>query len=252
MPTAFEVHEQTTAFVVYLQGKSKAHQSPDFVQAALYSLTLSTVRAHRAIGVLVHAGWAPEAAVLVRTILDLNVSALAILMSVNPRLAAFKYFYSGTRDVSRDQAYSAEDRRATRAEIQKAYKLLPEADRAAAREALKDKSRAYWFSPEFSGPMELVTKYGIEGMPFIYSLFSSVAHGGYLGGRLYADDPTTSDMEPHLPPGRRARNILLTSSRYVAALLDLRDAYERLGLAKELETLRVLIVDVMKANDKPE
>lgn len=68
--------------------KAKYDSSPnDIVRDALFVLSHDAICVHQAIGQLVFTGWSSPAAPLVRTLLDLTVSMLAILNGTTPPLS---------------------------------------------------------------------------------------------------------------------------------------------------------------------
>ena len=229
-------HEAALDFAIACNQLSKAKydKAPDdIVRAAIFVLHHDAVITHRAVRALVEAGWSSSGAALVRTLFDISISALAILNSSDSNLAAFKYFYSNYRETARDQSYEPEFRREMRAVIRTRIQSLPTKDRAAALEFLKLKDRPYWFADEWHSPSEVIVKFGLPGMDWMYKQFSAAAHGGFFGLRLFRDRGDDFDVNPRLPFGSHAELVLAASTRLLFDLCRLRIESEPLPLARK-------------------
>lgn len=112
----------------------------DIVRGAVFNIFHDAVILHRSIGKLVFDGWSSSAAILVRTMLDLIVSMVAVLKSKNPPLSAFRYFNASYRQLSRNETYSSEFRRGARGLVRQQIGLLPKENRPAALQFLKEKT----------------------------------------------------------------------------------------------------------------
>jgi len=211
--------------------RAKYESSPnDIVRDALFVLAHDAICVHRAIAQLVLSGWSSPAAPLVRTLLDLTVSMLAILNGASPPLGAFKYLYSNFRRFGRDMERSPADRARIRKQVRERIGQLPVTQRHDALKAYAEKDRAYWFAPEWSSPSAVIEQFGAPGMAEFYRQFSAAAHGGFFGLRLFRDDPDRIDINPRLPPGKHALSVIFISAKLVVELTRGRDSYERLGL----------------------
>ena len=222
------------AVAVQGRSQSKFAQAPnDLVRDALFALTHDAVCVHRAIGTLVDAGWSGPGAALLRALIDLNVSTLAVVNSVNPRMAAFRYLYSGLRRHSRDQSFSSTQRKLIFAQIRKRIHMLPAELRGEALSVIRERDRPYWFSEEFKSPTDVLDRFGAPGMVWAYLQVSAAAHGSMIGLRSFRDDPDRIDINPQ-PFGPKALALDISSCRFLTSLLELRDAYERLGMAAQI------------------
>ena len=202
----------------------------DIVRNALFNIFHDAIILHRAVGDLVFGGWSSAGAIIVRTMLDLTVSMMAILNSQNPTLSAFKYFNSSFRQLSRDNYYSSEFRRGVRGLVREQIGLLPLEDRTLAFQFLKEKDRAYWFWEEWKNPSEVISKFGSSKLQDAYKGLSSAAHGGFIGLRVYRDRFNDYDINPRLPIGKQAALVTVSSSKYLNELISIRSQYESLGL----------------------
>jgi hypothetical protein len=217
----------------------------DIVRDAIFALSRDAVIIHRAIGDLVVAGWSGPAAALLRTLMDIQVSILAVVNSANPQLAAFRYFYSMYRAFSRDDKhYDSESRRQARETMRSRIVSLPDADKPVALWFLREKDRPYWFAEEFHTPAELIQRFGTADLSDLYRQLSSAAHGGFLGLRLFADNPEDQGVNPQRPIGNKAVGVALASARFLIEVTALRNRCEGLGLETECQFFRERLHEV--------
>lgn len=220
--------------------------SNDIVRDALFTLLHDATIVHRSVGTLVLSGWASSAAILVRTVLDISASAAAILRGKVPALNAFRYFYAGMRRLSRDERHPSDQRKRLRAQMRARVESLPVELKSAAVAALNEKDRKYWFSPEWSGPKEVLQAASIEGIAEIYQQLSASAHGGFMGFRLFHDNPDSWGINPRLPLGEKSLVVLTMSSRFLVELVSMRNDYEHLGLEPKCQQLRDQLCTLQK------
>ena len=212
----------------------------DIVRDALFALSQDAVITHRAVGRLTGAGWTGSSAVLLRTLMDLQISAAAILNSQNPKRAAFRYFYASYRRLGRDQqSLSREFRASAREVIRERIRQLPESQRKAALTFLKEKDRPYWFGEEWSSPSKVLEQF-VPDLVDPYLRLSAAVHGSFLGSRLFREDPDGRSVNPE-PPGLKAMEARLTSSRFLVDLTRMRSRAEGLSLEQEADVLRNLL-----------
>lgn len=219
-------------------------RSSEIVSSALLALAHDAVIAHNGVGILVRNGWSSAAAPVVRTMLDLTVSMLAIVNSGKPRLAAFRYLHAGYRTVNRDTAFSKRLRSGVRTLLRDRLNQLDTTDRIAAIEFLRDKERAYWFGSEWKTPNDIVMAFGSKDTQWAYRQFSAAAHGGFLGTRVFRDHPFAMDINSRLPSGRNSAVVSLRSSRILIELVCLRDEWEQVGLRHICPKIRELFRQV--------
>ena len=231
------LHEPAIELVVELQAASRRkyeHAPNSLPRDALFIITHDAVRVHRAIGSLSDAGWAGPGAALLRTLLDLIVSSLAIVNSASPPMAAFRYLYSGFRRHSRDQDLPATARRNMFDQIRIRLRLLPDALRHEAIAVVREKDRPYWFCPEFPSPTAVLKAFAPPGMDWTYLQLSGTAHGTFFGLRLYREEPDLISINPDVV-GRRATILDLSSSHLLVQLLRIRNVAEELGLDGQID-----------------
>lgn len=101
------VHKKAIIFAVEANraSKQKYEDEPNsIVRDALFAISHDSVCTHQAILFCCAEGWSFAAGVLARTLMDLFISTIAITKSATPHLSGFKYFYSGFRNMMRDEA----------------------------------------------------------------------------------------------------------------------------------------------------
>ena len=238
LPTIFHNRVIEAAVELQRQSKAKFDNAPDdLVRGSLFVLTHDAVTVHRSIGTLAEAGWPAPAAILLRTAMDLGISAMAIVHSTSPPMAAFRYFYAGFRRHSRDQGLSPATRKHMFDQIRKRIALLPTELRPAAIAVVKEKDRPYWYGQEFETPSTVLERFAPPGAAWVYSQLSGAAHGSFMGMRLYREEPDKISINPE-PLGRRAFFADLSSSRLLVDLCDLRNTIEGLDCGPLVSALR--------------
>jgi hypothetical protein len=241
----FEWHERAIELAVLgseRSAKKYADAANDIVRDAMFNLSRDAVIAHRAIGDLVIRGWSGIAAALLRTLMDIQISMIAIAKSADPKLAAFRYFYSSYRAFSRDhRLFDPESRRSMRQTIRDRITSLPERDRPAALEFLKERDRSYWYSAEFGSPSTVLERFATPDLLRTYRELSGAAHGGFFGVRLFSDDPDDRGINAQVPPGLKAISVALASTRFLVEVTSIRNEIEGLDLKKLCADFRLLI-----------
>jgi hypothetical protein len=241
VPTIF--HEPAIQLVVDVHAASLAKHAKapnDLVRDAFFVLSHDSVRVHRAVGHLVDSGWSAPGAALLRTLVDISISAIAVSRSAQPKLAAFKYLYSGLRRHSRDQKFTSAQRRGMFAEIRRRLDQLPDPLRAEALVVAQQKDRPYWFAPEWSSPSMIIDQHGDPDMKWVYMQLSAAAHGSYLGMRLFRDNPDEISINAD-PIGPRALTVDLTSARWLIEIARIRADVEGLDFEDRITDLAAQI-----------
>jgi hypothetical protein len=217
---ATAAHEQS---IVRFRG-----QPNDIRRDAFFVLSHDAIVVHRAIGSLADAGWSGPGGALLRTLMDMNVSALALAQSAEPSLAAFRFLYSGFRRHWRSQHLDRAARQHMFAQIRQRLDLLPADQRAEAMRAVKDRDRPYWFAPEWPKPSALIDQFGSAELVWVYQQLSAAAHGTFLGSRLYRENPDDMGINPE-PRGPRALTLDFSSCRFLVEVVRIRNGVEQLG-----------------------
>jgi hypothetical protein len=235
-------HDAATVYAFRVQKciSKKAEEDPKnlVAAAALSTLAHECVCLHRAISDLARAGWAFAAPILLRSLLEAGISIAVIIESARPDVTAFKYFYSYVKDFLRDPAthpapvLEFEDR--IRAEAEAGIKanmaqMSPE-DSATAEEWLrKPSSGHFWYSDEFSGPTKILEKHFSSETLYLYRTLSSAAHAGFIGMRMFRDDPELRDINPRKNDVGAIGMAMVLSAKLLADITRVRAKFARVG-----------------------
>ncbi len=244
------VHRKAIVFAIETNKESqKKHegQPNSIVHDALFAISHDAVCTHQTVLACCAEGWSFAAGVLARTLMDLFISTIAITESSTPRLAAFKYFYSGYRNMMRDENFPKDARDHARQQCRDRLGMLEDDIRRAAMRFLHhERKMAYWYADEFTRPSKVLEHY-VPAFAKPYLNLSAVVHGGFLGMRLFRDEPEEFDVNPR-PTGRSADRVMVVSSAVLAHQTIRRATYEGLSmvaeypkLLKEIETVKMAV-----------
>jgi hypothetical protein len=236
------IHDAAIGYVVKVQGasfqKAEQEQSDLVATSALSVLSHEMVCLHRAIKDLSLAGWAFAAPILLRSMVDAMCSIAVIANSDRPDVAAFKYFYTFTKDFLHDPtrapdvvaAKEAPIRAELEASIIEHMAQMTEGDQQAASNFQKQPPAGYyWYSDLFRGPTEIIKQFFSSDMLHTYKYLSLSTHAAFIGMRLFRDDPGLQDINPRKDPGAAgfamigSSRMLLESSRAIVLFRGLGD-----------------------------
>ncbi len=195
-------------------------------------LSHDAICVHRAIGVLVDAGWPAQGAALLRTLLDMNISALALAHSQSPPLAGFRYLYAGLRRHHRDRRLPGAARRQMFQQIRDRLRMIPQFLRQEATKVVKEKDRPYWFTPEWPNPGSIAEEYGSPELRWVYLQLSGAVHGTFLGSRLFRENPDSKSINPEESAGPRGLSLDFASCRFLLELSRIRAAWDECDLRR--------------------
>lgn len=221
----YELHEAALDYAV--QVNQRVHEQPEneryrVARGALLVITHDITCLHRATKDLSLKGWAFAAPILLRSMLDGLCSLLAVTQSVSPDLAGFKYFYASAVSTDVDPAFRERTEKETAENVAQHLPMMKPEDQIAAKEFLQRKRPlAYWFQDEFESPIKLLRRFAQEDIVAMYRLFSATSHLGFIGGRLFRDDPNSLDINPR-PDFRAMGFAMVGSSRMLAEAMRLR------------------------------
>jgi hypothetical protein len=199
---------------------------------ALYSLTADLFGMHRAVLSVCEDGWAFTAVVLLRSMMDLLLSVVVIAESEpEAEYRGFKYTHFFMKAQMNNPDLSSEARADLRAQIEDGIGKLPLAQKERAKHFMfKERLLGYWFCPEYKRPSDVLDRLSRPDIRFNYDLYSSGAHGGFLGLRVLKDKP--DQVHPNPRPDARSQHLALAgSSRILLEGMHIWDAFE-LGGAK--------------------
>ncbi len=202
---------------------------------------------HRSIRELCERGWTPAAGVLIRTLLDLYINILAIVIKPeDSEFMAYRYLLAFQLGRVNDSSLDKQARKQHGKELQEALVHLSPEDQTRMKAVLEDKaSRSYWFQPEHRSPSELLKKTKGE-MPSLYRTFSGSTHGGVVGSALLDDEPDNFDINPKQHP-RRTPLAIAASSRLLLEITFLRDSAQGTGQTAGYHFIKDKIFLPMKA-----
>lgn len=252
--TGLEFHDLATELAWESQeiaGKKIDHQSFPIENYAIFNIFHDAMIIHQSVRGLVYNGWSSSGAILIRTMIDLTISLVAIVKSKNPKLAAFRYFNSNHRQIMRDPTFSSQLKREIKELIRNQINQLPKQDVSEAYNILKEKDRAYWFWNEWSSPTKVLKEFASPHVLEEYQRLSSAAHGGFYGLKYFRDRFSEYSIAPRLPIGMQATLVSVSSSRKLIELVSIRSSFEDLGLEpicsklrESIETIQILKEDL--------
>ena len=197
---------------------------------ALYALSADLFGMHRATLSLCRDGWAFAAVVVLRSMIDLLMSA-AVITETEPEAEyrGFKYVYFFCKAQFLDPGLSIEERTTVRRQINEGIGRLPPAQQQRARDFMfQERLYGYWFCPEFRRPTDVLNELSNPDIRALYDIFSGGSHGGYLGLRVLKDEPDRVNPNPRADP-RSQHLALVTSTRFLIETVNLRDSFENGG-----------------------
>jgi hypothetical protein len=194
---------------------------------ALYTLTADLLGMQRAVLSLCEDGWAFAAVVLLRSMMDMGITAAVITEKVpEAEYRGFKYTHFFLKAELKKAALPPEVLAAHRAQIEAGIRKLPPAQQQRAKDFIyHERVRAYWFCPEFASPTEVLDNLFSPDIRSMYITFSGGSHGGFLGLRILKDQPDSIHPNPRADP--RAQNAaLIVSTRLLLDIMRMRDWFE--------------------------
>lgn len=209
---------------------------------ALANIHYTAILSHRGIRTLCEEGWTLLSTVLLRTMLDHIINCIAITaIPERANYMGFKYFAPLPMKLATDPVMTALERKDARERLESFVDRLPAGDQSEAKEFIKkSKPTAYWYSPEFQRPSDVLKKASVP-LASMYSMFSGPAHGGFSFQVFFNDHSSVQDINPreHLQWSRRA---IEASSRFLLEIGHARCVWDDLGHEEEYEKLQQRII----------
>ncbi len=231
--------------------KKFSNENFPIVNYAIFNIFHDSLIIHQSIRGLVYNGWSSSGAILVRTLMDLTISLIAIVNSKNPTLAAFRYFNSSHRQAMRDKTFSSETKKEIMKLIRQQIGQLKPEDKASAYKFLRERDRPYWFWEEWNSPRKVIEAFASPHVLEEYQTLSSASHGGFYGLKIFRDRCDEYNITPRLPIGKQAVLVSVFSSQKLIELVSIRSGYEDLGLEpiyielrESLEKIEILKQDL--------
>jgi len=200
---------------------------------ALYALTADLFGIHRAILCLCENGWAFASVALLRSMIDILINAAVITeRESEAEFRGFKYTHFFLKAQLHKGALSQEARTAVRTQINDGIRRLLPADRRRAEDFMfQERLRNHWYCPEFIRPTDVLDRLASPGIRFIYDTYSGGSHGGYMGLRLFKDDPDLVHPNPRAD-ARSQYSAIAASTRIMLDTMNIRDHFENDGAHK--------------------
>ena len=159
------------------------------------------------------------------------IQTMAITLHDKPELMGYKYMYSSSKKGINEQLFPAAERVRAKRTADDGLKLLPEEYQDEAKQFIfQDKLPNYWYAAEYRSPKDLLEKF-MKGWEDVYDGLSQAAHGGYIGSRLFRDNPDEFSLEPRTP-GKAAQRILSLSARFMLDQTLYRANFANLAVAQ--------------------
>jgi hypothetical protein len=227
-------HEKLIVFSSFLQNES-SKKKPEtttnhLAVSALTRMHSDLICIHRAILTLCKDGWPFIVPVLVRTMLDIILSAAVIANADEPSYMGFKYFFLGFKQRLTESDVHEEEKTKIREELDRSLEILNDDAKEKARGWFyRGRLLTYWFSPEFARPNDVIEAYASPEIQWLYKKYSGSTHGGFIGLSLLRQESDRIDINPRQDKG--ATLIALSGScRIVLEFFRLRNIFEALYL----------------------
>ncbi len=232
---ALSVHDDTDAYCLELNdGISRRPTDFPLGGSALHAISADALAIHRSVFSLCVDGWAFVTPALLRTQLDLILSATVIAHEAEQRdYMGFKYMFSFCRDDYQTGDITSE----CMGRIDAALAALKEPFRARAAQSLSSaQKQTYWYRPEFRSPADINKRLMSCESKVLYEILSRASHGAFFGLRYLRDTP--NDIHPHPRPDRASQSrALLISSRMMLELSRIRGWVESVAPTPAREAL---------------
>jgi len=217
---------------------------------AFYSISANMLALHRAVLTLCFGGWAFSVPILLRTMFELYLQILVI--GKNKKDAEYMAFlcnYWFLKHNINDPTFSNEAKQQFRKQIEDGLNRLDEETRKKAKHFIfKERMRRFWYSPEYSGPTDVLEKFGRSDLQFIYTHYSSASHGGLLGLNMLKDQPDS--IHPNPRADKRSQNMaLVSSSRLTLEASFARAQLESCNVSDAYQALLSELLGLKKAVD---
>ncbi|MFI5167026.1 MAG: DUF5677 domain-containing protein [Thermoanaerobaculales bacterium] len=220
------------------------HGGP-LLHGSMLSMTGDILCLHRAVWCLCDGGWAFAAPVLLRTMMDLIISAVAVVSRKDDsEFMGFKYMYGFQKAglASRNVTHSAKED--AQVDLEKAIEHMNPDDQARARTFLGAKlGTSYWYSPEYSSPSDVLdTAVQSPHLKSLYKGLSGATHAGFAGLREFRDHPEVIHSMPRMDKAAQNRALAL-STRLLLEFAVLRASVEAPSAVQQCRQLMADLAD---------
>lgn len=162
--------------------------------------------------------------------MDLLLSTAAITEDEGQaEYRGFKYTHSFHKALLSDQVTTPATREELSKQVAQAIDRLPAAFQERARHFVyQERLGAYWYCPEYMRPRDIIAKLSGPGIQSLYDTLSAGAHGGFVGLRVFKDEPDR--VHPNPRPDPLSQHLVLGgSTKMLLDTMNMRDAFENAG-----------------------
>lgn len=190
---------------------------------------------HRATRALCEAGWTPTTPTMIRTLLDILVSAYAVASKPeNSEYMGFKYLAHSFIEAIFNPDSAPELVNSDTGEVDKVRNQLQPSDLKRADDLIatyKVKTPPYWYWPEFPNPGSVI-KQKMARNSDLWHFFCGSTHGALIGSLMFSDFPDDAGIDPEENP-RKTRSAIVSSSRLLLDISFARGQFEGVADLRE-------------------
>jgi hypothetical protein len=230
-PQVYAIHQASLEYTVRIQtaaSKKAEGETTNLVARAAISVLMHDMAClHQAVRDVCRCGWAFASPILLRSMLESAMSIAIIIANDRPDLTGFKYLYAKVSEEGQDPKTTGLVAEEERINIETHFSQMTPEDREAAKKFLEARPvRRFWYTGMYSGPTEIIRKHMNPELLGIYEVMSIAAHGGFIGSRLFRDDPEKLDINPRKQDFRSQGFAMISGSRVLIEATHLRERFE--------------------------
>jgi len=157
-------------------------------------------------------GWAYACPLVLRTQLDLLLSAGAIANAgANAEYMGFKYLFVASNQFLHAGGIPKAQKARERAQVREFLQKLNTEDQKRALKFIRRSRRpGYWYAPEFSNPRAVIAAISSPATQEVYDWLSGAAHGGMMSLRAWRDTPDDNIPRPRADAASQNRALAFT------------------------------------------
>lgn len=245
-----DIHEKATNFAVEVNIQSyRKHNPPSHLsgtniltRGCLYTICERAIVLHRSILSLCEERWASVTLIILRSLLECGINALAIVKKDNEYMA-FKFYCNEFLNTQIDKGFSQEVKDVSMNQVRQQIDRLNQTYQKRAKEYVKEflkrkEPRSYWYKPEYRNTEDILTSCKADSMYEIYRFFSGSIHSSFMGSNIFKDQPDKKDINPRNDP-KATKMALGISARLLIEITDIRNIFENLNFNSKTQELRI-------------
>ncbi len=227
----FGIHGAALKYTVRIQtaaSKKVEGETTNLVARAAISVLMHDMAClHQAVRDVCRCGWSFASPILLRSLMECAMSLAIIIANDRPDLTGFKYLYAKVSEESQDPKMTGLVGEEERMNIETHLSQMTPEDQEAAKRFLEARPvRRFWYTGMYAGPTEIIRKHMNPKLLGIYEILSIAAHGGFVGTRLFRDDPGKVGINPRKQDFRSQGFAMISSSRILIEATHLRERFE--------------------------